>query len=146
MARERAPAILAVSPLARSRKAFQGSAGPLCVDHSRTPLRSKARANVGSPPCMKSIAVVVMTPDLAARLASRAAICPHRRSDAHVTSPASSARYLSTWASSSATLAFKYASRALTTREPCSASIAPIAIMLAILAMLSRASCAVVGG
>ncbi len=74
-----------LTPFARSRNTLHGSFAALCVDHSRAPLQSKARANVGSPPCMKSIAAVVMTPLRAARLASRAAAI--RSAEATLTEP-----------------------------------------------------------
>jgi hypothetical protein len=68
-----------------------------------------------------------------------------RRGDAHGASP-SSARCLSTSASSSAALALKYASRPAMMRLPCSPSISVLAIIDVILAIASRASWALFGG
>ena len=63
MSKEHAPAVLPASSTARALKAAHGSSSSLRVENTSTPLRSKARANVGAPPRRKSAAtVIVMAP------------------------------------------------------------------------------------
>jgi hypothetical protein len=54
MSKEHAPAVLTASYAARALKVAHGSSLSLSVESKSAPLRSKARANVGSPPRRKS--------------------------------------------------------------------------------------------